>query len=92
MHVTISVHLGLLVHVYFTEIHRLYSRTVDYFLSLEAFLFIPGKLVFRKEAFRSLPDRGSLGSVSEVHGILRNRYTPFNYWGQPRAIAIFVML
>ena len=43
-------------------------------------LLVPEKVVFREEAFRSVPAQGPLGPVSEVQGAFSNRdITPISW-------------
>ena len=45
-------------------------------------LLVPEKVVFREEAFRSVPAQGPLGLVSEVHGVFSNRALPIALEGK----------
>lgn len=64
--------------------------TIDCFLSSEACLISSGalKLVFREEAFRSVPAQEPLGPASKIHGVFSSRNLPCTSEGQLRAIAI----
>ena len=49
------------------------------------------KASLQEEAFRKVPAQGSLGSVSEVHGVFSNRDVPSISRGQPSTTAIVCM-
>lgn len=54
-------------------------------------LLIPWKFVFREGAFRSVLAQGSLGSVSEVNGVLSHRNLLSTSAKEPQTAAVGCM-